>query len=119
MITFNIRDLDVNIPINETIKITKTLIANHNNKQVTKQISMLLETVLKQNYLSFQGNIYQPTKGVSKGSPTSSIIAEIFLQHIENTQLKQIIDTNNIIFYTRYVDDILIIYDTKKKYTQK
>jgi hypothetical protein len=51
MITFNIRDLDVNIPINETIKITKTLIANHNNEQVTKQIAMLLETVLKQNYL--------------------------------------------------------------------
>jgi hypothetical protein len=75
---------------------------------------MLLETVLKQNYLSFQGNIYQPTKGVSKGSPISDIMAVISLQHLENTQLKHIIDTNNIIFYTRYVNDILIIYDTKK-----
>jgi hypothetical protein len=28
--------------------------------------------------------------------------------------MKQIIDTNNILFYTIYVDDILIIYDTKK-----
>jgi hypothetical protein len=70
---------------------------------------MLIKTVLKQNYLSFQGNIYQPTKGVFMG-----IIAEIFLQHIENTQLKQIIDTNNMIFYTRYVDELLIIYYTRK-----
>jgi hypothetical protein len=48
------------------------------------------------------------------GSPVSGVMAEIFLQHPENTQLKQIIDKNNIIFYTRYVDDILIIYDTNK-----
>ena len=37
-----------------------------------------------------------------------------FLQHTETTQLKQILDTSNIAFYTRYVDDILIIYDTEK-----
>ena len=48
------------------------------------------------------------------GSPISGFIAEIFLQHIETTQLKQVIDTNNIVFYIRYVDDILIIYDTEK-----
>jgi hypothetical protein len=98
--------------------ITKTLISNHNNKQITKQTTTLLETVLKQDYLSFQGNLYQPTKGVSMGSSISGIMAEIFLQHLENSQLKQIIDTNNIIFYTRYVDDLLIIYDTKKIFTE-
>jgi len=40
-------------------------------------------------------------------------IVEIFLQHIENTHLKQLLDTKSIIFYTWYVDDILLIYDTK------
>jgi hypothetical protein len=58
-----VKDLYVNIPINETIKIKKNLISNHNNEQVTKQIATPLETVLKQNYLSFQGNIYQTMKG--------------------------------------------------------
>jgi hypothetical protein len=48
------------------------------------------------------------------GSSISDIVPEIILQHLENTQLKQIRDTSNIILYTRYVDDILIIYDTKK-----
>src|SRR5215469_16522409 len=100
MIILDIEDLYVNIPINETIMITKTLVSKHNNEQTTNQITMLLETILKQNYLSFQGNIYQPTKGVSMGSPISGIMAEIFLQHIENTLLKQIIDTNTIILYT-------------------
>jgi retron-type reverse transcriptase len=114
MIKFDIKDLYVNIPIDETITITQTLISDHNNKQIIKQISTFLETILKQNYLAFQGNIYQPTKGVYMGSPISGIMAEIFLQHIENTQLKQILDKNNIIFYTTYVDDRLIIYVTNK-----
>jgi hypothetical protein len=114
MITFDIKDLYVNIQINETLMITETLISKHNNEQVTKQILTLLKTILQQNYLLFQDHIYQPTKGVSKGSPILGIVSEIFLQHLENTQLKQILDTNNIILYTRYVDDILIIYNTKK-----
>ena len=46
------------------------------------------------------------------GSPISNTIAEIFLQHIENTHLKQLLDTKSII-YTRYVDDIFMIYDTQ------
>jgi hypothetical protein len=40
-------------------------------------------------------------------------IVEIFLQHIENIHLKQLLDTKSIIFYTWYVDDILLIYDAK------
>jgi len=82
MMTLDIKDLYVNIPINETIRTTKTLISKHNDKQTTNQITMLLETILKQNYLSFQGNMYKPTKGVSIGSPISNIMAEIFLQNL-------------------------------------
>jgi hypothetical protein len=46
------------------------------------------------------------------GSPISGTMAEIFLQYIENRHLKQLLDSKNIIFYTRHVDDIFIIYDT-------
>jgi hypothetical protein len=48
------------------------------------------------------------------GSPISGIIAEIFLQSFEEKHLNHILDQNNIIFYTRYVDDILLIYNTDK-----
>jgi hypothetical protein len=43
--------------------------------------------------------------------PISRTTAEIFLQHMENTLIKQLFDTKNIAFYTRYVDDILLIYN--------
>ena len=48
------------------------------------------------------------------GSPISSTIAEIFLQHPEDAHVKQLLDSRNIAFDTRYVDDILITYDTEK-----
>jgi hypothetical protein len=48
------------------------------------------------------------------GSPISSTIAEIYLQHFEDIHIKVLIDTKNILMYTRYVDDIVIIYDTKR-----
>jgi hypothetical protein len=48
------------------------------------------------------------------GSPISSLIAEIFLQQYEDTNIKQLLDTKNLAFYMRYVDDILIIFDTTK-----
>jgi hypothetical protein len=44
------------------------------------------------------------------GSPFSNTIAELFLNNLEPSYLKQLLD--NIIFYTRYVDDILIVYNS-------
>jgi hypothetical protein len=52
------------------------------------------------------------------GSPISSLVAEIFLEHYEDIHIKQLLDTKNIALYTRYVDDILIIYDKTKTQTQ-
>jgi hypothetical protein len=48
------------------------------------------------------------------GSPISSLIAEIFLQQYEDKNIKHLLDTKNIAFYARYVDDILIVFDTTK-----
>jgi len=47
------------------------------------------------------------------GSSISSTIAKIFL-HLGDIHIKQLLDTKNITFYTRYVNDILIICDTKR-----
>jgi hypothetical protein len=83
LMAFEIQDLFVNIPIQETLKITKSLLLKNNNPNVTQQIIELLRLILSQNYFTFQNKIHQAQKGISKGSPISSAIAEIFLQHME------------------------------------
>jgi hypothetical protein len=73
----------------------------------------LLENMLQQNYFSFANKLYQPQKGISMGSPLSNNIAEILLQHHEQKLLAHLMDNRTIDYYTRYVDDILIIYNTE------
>jgi hypothetical protein len=45
------------------------------------------------------------------GSPISGTMAKIFL-HLENTHIKHLLNSKSIILYSRYVDDIIIIYDS-------
>jgi len=108
MITYDIKDLYVNIPTYETIKIAKIQLLK-NDKQKTKQIITILKTILEQNYFVFQDMIYHPNKGVVVGSSISGTMAELFPQYTENMHIKQMLDSKNIIFSTRYADDILMI----------
>jgi hypothetical protein len=100
MITYDIKDLYVNTPIEETLKITEIQLLKNNDATRTKQIINTLRTIMTQNYFSFQNTIYHPNKDIAMGSPISGTMAEIFLQHIENKHTKQ--TQKNIILYTRF-----------------
>jgi hypothetical protein len=52
--------------------------------------------------------------GVAMGSPLSGMLAEIFLQDLEQHRIKHLLEDGNIIYYNRYVDDIFIIYNQTK-----
>jgi len=93
MITYYVKDLYVNIPIDETLKITESQLLKNNDKHKTKKIITILKTILAQNYFTFHDTIYHPNKGVAMGSPISGTMAEIFLQYIENGHLKQLLDS--------------------------
>jgi len=86
----------------------------NNNIQITYQMLSLLKVILSQNYFMFQQKIYQPAQGISMWSPISSLVAEIFLQHYEDANIKQLLDMKSIALYVRHVEDILVIYDTTK-----
>jgi hypothetical protein len=53
--------------------------------------------------------VYLPPKGIAMGSPLSSIIAEIFFQYYENVFIIHLLESRNMIYYIRYVNDIFII----------
>jgi hypothetical protein len=52
------------------------------------------------------------------GTPTSGLLAEFFLQHLEHLHIPHLSDKQKIIKYFRYVDDILFIYDINHSYVQ-
>jgi hypothetical protein len=100
LITLDMKDLYVNIPITEAIDITTIQLLKHNEPEIRTQICTLLTVVLQQNYFIFQEQIYQPDKGIAMGSPISGTIAEIFLQHLEHIYITPLIETKRIKYYT-------------------
>jgi hypothetical protein len=48
------------------------------------------------------------------GSPLSSTVTEICLQYYEEMYIKHWLETQEIIVYRRYVDDIIIVFDDIK-----
>ena len=52
------------------------------------------------------------TEGLAMGAPTSTILSEIYLQFLENNIIYNILKIHNIKGYFRYVDGILVIYNT-------
>jgi hypothetical protein len=44
-------------------------------------------------------------------APTSAILAEVYIQHLEHTLIADILNKHKTMDYCRYVDDILTVYD--------
>jgi hypothetical protein len=73
-----------------------------------------MNTILEQNYFQYDQKYYKQTDGLAMGAPTLAILAEIYIQNMEHTQIYDILKKQHIIAYFRYVNDILIIYHIKK-----
>ena len=115
IITLDIKDLYVNLPIYGITQTAKFWLNKHgNDSELITQTLYLLETILKQNYFQQNERLLQPEKGITVGSPISSTMAEVYLQHIEEMYIKQWLDSKEIVYYRRYVGDILIIYDQNR-----
>jgi hypothetical protein len=98
------------------VKGTKEILANILAKQYvntddTQEILLWYDTITKQNYFS-HNTIYIQKEGLAMGVPSSVLIAEIFLQHTEHKHLTHLSQKGMIINFYRYVNDILIIYDS-------
>jgi hypothetical protein len=104
----------VNIPLHETLHIAYFFLRINNKTPIRSQILGLMQATLEQNYYRLDQEFYQPHKGTATSSPLSGLVAEIFLQYFELHIVKHSLETKSIIFYRRYVDDILILYDESR-----
>ena len=82
---------------------------NNTPNELINEITETLNIITKQNYFTHNNTFYTQNDGLPMGSPISSILAEVFLQHLEKTK----IFTNNdrhshkILYWHRYVDIIV------------
>lgn len=113
MISLDIVNMYANIPIDETITLIENNFTNNNvtNKHTINEAIILLRMIMKQNYFNFNNKTYIQNEGLPMGSPISGTMANVFIDHIENTFINSLKPICPIIEWLRYVDDIFIIFD--------
>ena len=111
--SFHITNLYTNVPIKGTIKTLEHLHRQNNTRETHILESITLTKIItEQNYFSYNNKLYTQTDGLPMGSPISGILAEIFIHNMEqNHIINNNKYTNKIIYWHRYVDDILLLFN--------
>jgi hypothetical protein len=113
MCSFDITNMYTNIPTKKVSEIIKEILNNsHEQHNKKHEILNMTHTVIDQNFFTFNNEFYKQQTGLAMGAPSSAILAEIYLQSVEHHEIYDILIKNKIKGYFRYVDDILIVYDT-------
>ena len=120
---FNSRDvvsLFTNTPIKQSLDIIeKWLMDDKDLKKRTKlsvqDIVELLEFILTTTYFEFRGGIYRHRFGAAMGSPVSPIVANLFMEFLEQHAIATAPMDCWPRLWKRYVDDILEIKRDRSK----
>jgi hypothetical protein len=84
---------------------------NNISKEKKRTDNTASKITIEQNYFQYNNLFFRPENGIAMGSLISGTLAEIYLQLTEELHIKHWIENQEIVYYKRYVDDILIIYD--------
>jgi hypothetical protein len=100
--SFDIENMYTNILKNGIIHVVNTKLEKLGTEtNIQKKIMQILGIVIEQNYFQFNQEYYKQTNGLAMGAPTSSILAETYIQHMEHTQIHPILITQQVIAYFR------------------
>jgi len=109
--SFDINNMYSNIPTSELTSILYEMCKKNDVEEKTsKDIMAIAQTILNLNYFQFKDTTYIQNDGLAMGAPTSSILSEVYLQHLENTTIPQLLEKHSGKGYFRYVDSILLAY---------
>ena len=106
LVSFDVKSLFTNVPLDETIEIILNRIYNKSeiSTDITKsEMKELLSLFIKSVHFKFDGNIYVQNDGVVMGSPLGPVLANIFIVELETLVIAALMDKMKC--WTRYVDD--------------
>ena len=114
MVSFDVRSLFTNIPLNKTIKICLDRLYSGNSdirpNIPEKTLEQMLRLCVTDNTFVFDGKVYTQIDGVAMGNSLGPILADIYMAHLEETAfLKDALDFSPV-FYRRYVDDTFCLF---------
>lgn len=90
--SFDVVSLFTSVPINEALDIVAQRLEEDDTLMErtpipTKEIHMLAEVCLKSTYFQYGNQFYEQIEGAAMGSPLSPIIANLYMEHLEQKAL--------------------------------
>ena len=118
MISFDVKSLFTNIPLNETIDIAVSLLLKKEPglKISKRDLRKLFAFATSESHFLFNNKIYDQIDGVAMGSPLGPVLANLFMGHHEGNWIDKYSETKPI-FYKRFVDDIFCLFKTETEAT--
>ena len=112
LISHDIVSLFTNVPIQEALNVIKTRLENDTTLKDRTNLDVhdimdLLQFVCSKTYFVFNGELYEQCFGTAMGSPLSPILANLYMEHIEQLALETCPEECKPSMWYRYVDDIL------------
>ena len=110
--SYDVVSLFTNTPIPKTMEIIKTRLQKDTTLIDRKRLEIedimaLLDFVLNTTYFTFRNTIYQQKFGTAMGSQVSPIVANLFMEHMEQEAIATARNSCRPRMWKRYVDDIL------------
>ena len=108
MVSFDVKSLFTNVPLDRTISIILKRIYDDNERRISISRNKMKELLLlctKKDHYTFNGKIYMQVDGVAMGSPLGPVLVDIFMIELEKAILPEL--TECIKYWKRYVDDTL------------
>ena len=104
--------LFTNTPINETLDIIKKQLEDDTKLKLQTNLNVddimeLLKFIVTTTYFSFRDTIYQQKFGTDMGSPVSPVIANLFMEWLEQQAILTAPITCKLKLWKRYVDDVM------------
>ena len=110
--------LFTSVPVDPTLNIIKDLMEKDNTLKertvlTVSNIIILLEFCLKNTYFSLQDQFYEQVEGVAMGSPSSPIVANLYMEYLEQKTLSIVPHPPK--FCHRSVEDTFVIHKEVNK----
>ena len=112
LVSFDVKSLFTNVPLRKTVNIildriyNKKVITTNLRKRTLKKL--IMDTCSKTAF-SCNNVLYEQIDGVSMGACLGPVLANIIMTELEKVVVDRMIDSGLVKFYTRYVDDTLLL----------
>ena len=113
LVSFNVKSLFTNVPLDRTIDIILKKI--YDKHEITtnigrKEMKDLITHCTKNTLFTFNNDIYQQRDGVAMGSPLGSVLAGIIMVELENSIVPKL--NSHLLFWKRM---LMIVWQLLKK----